>query len=158
MPKYSKQEQEEARERLLGLLTPGDTVLCVLRHVSSSGMMRVIQLVMMKDNEPRYLGYNAATLLGMTYDNKREGVKVEGCGMDMGFHLVYSLSRVLFPEGFGLWPLGGEHMPKVGTYMRPTTKDHAAEMVAQGFKFYGRNGDTSGWDNDGGYALKHRWL
>jgi hypothetical protein len=27
-----------------------------------------------------------------------DGYKVGGCGMDMGFHLVYTLASVLFPE------------------------------------------------------------
>jgi hypothetical protein len=30
---------------------------------------------------------------------KNNGVKVAGCGMDMGFHLIYSLSYALFPKG-----------------------------------------------------------
>jgi len=32
-------------------------------------------------------------------------------------------------------------------------------LVAKGWKFPGgRNGDTTGWETDGGYALKHRTL
>ena len=38
----------------------------------------------------------------MTYDSKREGVKVGGAGMDMGFHLVYNLAAVLFDDGYAL--------------------------------------------------------
>lgn len=58
---------------------------------------------------PFYLGRLAATALGWAYDHKNEGVKVDGCGMDMAFHTVYSLSSVLFrdlPEGPGLSPGG----------------------------------------------------
>ena len=40
--------------------------------------------------------------------------------------------------------------------MARTTK--AAQAVARGAVFRGRNGDKSGWDDDGGYALNHRWL
>lgn len=47
---------------------------------------------------PFYLGRLAATALGWTYDDKNEGVKVNGCGMDMAFHTVYSLSSVLFRD------------------------------------------------------------
>ena len=47
--------------------------------------------------------------------------------MDMGFALVYELSRELYPKGFKVAGVG-------------------------------RNGDTSGHDKDGGYALKQRWL
>jgi hypothetical protein len=34
----------------------------------------------------------------------------------------------------------------------------AAKAVEKGFKFYGRNGDASGWDADGGYALRQEWM
>ena len=62
--------------------------------------------------------------------NDKDGsVIVGGCGMDMGFNIVYSLSRRLWPKGFKL-PKGKA----------------------------GRNGDTSGTDTDGGYALNQRWL
>ena len=37
-----------------------------------------------------------ATLLDRKYKN--DAVVVGGCGMDMGFHLVYTLSYVLFKE------------------------------------------------------------
>ena len=123
--------QAEAIARLRCWLKPGDKVFCVLRHRSASGMSRVIQLTKFDgegaDFGPRYLGYNAAVALGWRYDNKREGIKVQGCGMDMGFATVYELGRVLWPEGF---KVDGR----------------------------GRNGDTSGWDSDGGYALKSEWL
>lgn len=93
----SKKEQREARERLRKWLKPGDTVYCILRHVSRSGMMRVIDLIKVEeDGEVLHLGYNAAKALGWPYDRRREGVRVSGCGMDMGFQLVYSLAHVLF--------------------------------------------------------------
>jgi len=31
--------------------------------------------------------------------DKGDGLTVHGCGMDMGFHLVYETSRILYPEG-----------------------------------------------------------
>lgn len=99
-------EAEEARQRLLsepGALKPGTTVYTILRHVSRSGMFRVIQLVVIgAGGTPYQLGYNAALVLGSQYDRDREGVKVGGAGMDMGFHLVYNLSMVLFGDGYAL--------------------------------------------------------
>ena len=68
----------------------------------------------------------------------------------MGFEVVYNLGRQLFPKGFGTVSYGG---------ICPQTKEEAERLVATGkTSFCGRNGDKSGWDNDGGYALKHRWL
>ena len=96
----------EARETILGELEPGDTVFTSLEHVSQSGMTRVIQLHIFRGDvrNPRHyvLGYPAAKLLDMPYDSKREGVKIGGAGMDMGFHLVYNLAAVLFDDGYAL--------------------------------------------------------
>jgi hypothetical protein len=91
-----KAAQVEAIERLREYLSPGDTVYCIIRHVSRSGMSRVIQPIKFTDTGPVYLGYSAANALGWGYDRKHEGVKVNGCGMDMAFHLVDCLSQVLF--------------------------------------------------------------
>jgi len=49
--KYSKEEVEKARTRLLELLKPGDKVFCILRHVSRSGMMRLISPVIFRAHE-----------------------------------------------------------------------------------------------------------
>lgn len=95
--RYSKEEQKEAREFLLRVLKPGDTVFTVLRNVSRSGMSRNIDLYLLGQDEKLYLTYSVAALLG--YSRAKDGsIKVSGCGMDMGFHVVYSLSRVLFLE------------------------------------------------------------
>jgi hypothetical protein len=100
MPKQTKaaqQEQAEAIARLKEYIRPGDTVYCILRRVSASGMSRVIDLKIMHENEPLHIGYNAALALGYPYDRKAEGIKIGGCGMDMGFALVYELAQTLFP-------------------------------------------------------------
>lgn len=98
MTKAQKTEMEEARADLRNRLKPGQEILCVLRSVSRSGMQRVIDLKVIEDGELRGLGWTAATAMGETFDPKREGIKTTGCGMDMGFHTVYSLSRVLWLE------------------------------------------------------------
>lgn len=91
-------EQQEATVELRKLLKPGDTVYCLLRNVSRSGMSRVIDLVIHTKQGPRTLGYLAARAVDMPFDRDRGGVKVGGCGMDMGFHLVYELAYCLFKE------------------------------------------------------------
>lgn len=101
--KAAQLEIDAARERL-AFLKPGDRVYCVLRHVSASGMFRVIQLVAFPkgraNGRPFNLGWNAATVMGDRYDQKREGIAVGGAGMDMGFHLVYNLGATLWPKGY----------------------------------------------------------
>lgn len=159
MTTYKKSEVEEAKAELSKLLHPGDTVYCIVRHVSKSGMQRVISLHILDDDgygKPTIRDINgyAAKAMGYRLDRDRWGLVVNGCGMDMCFDLVYSLGRVLFPQGFG--DVG--HKIEDGPTIRPDTREKAAKAVAKGWMFYGRNGDPSGWDNDGGYALTHKTL
>lgn len=133
--KASKSQAADAAAYLRKLLRPGRTVYTVLRHASRSGMMRSIDLFVIvppRDGCPadiRCITGSVAAVLGYPTDRSNGGLRVGGCGMDMGFHVVYSLGRALWPQGFKL-----------------ARNQH------------GRNGDTSGRDNDGGYALNHRWL
>jgi hypothetical protein len=121
--------RKEAVAWLKKVLKPGSTVYTVLRHVSKSGMSRRIDLYAVKNNKPLFLTGWAGDALGLRHDRKG-GLVVGGCGMDMGFHLVYELSCVLFPRGFKV---------KAGTAHRNGTPDGAT-------------------DTDGGYALHHEWL
>jgi hypothetical protein len=102
----SKAEKEQAKEYLLAWLKPGDTVHCVLRHVSRSGMRRVIDLLYIQpkraDVQIYHAGFNAARAAGYPYDRERQGLVIDGCGMDMGFEAVYQLSRALFGDGYKL--------------------------------------------------------
>lgn len=88
-------DKAEAIETLNRWLSVGDTVYTILRHRSSSGMTRWLDLYVIKDGRPLRLTWSAAMALGWPYDRKREAIKVSGCGMDMGFHTVYSLAYVL---------------------------------------------------------------
>lgn len=92
-----RKRKEYAHARLRETLKHGDTVYTVLRHVSASGMSRRIDLYTMRDNRPQYLSGYASILTGWKlHDNG--GIIVGGCGMDMGFHLVYTLSAILFRD------------------------------------------------------------
>lgn len=103
MVKISEARKKECKERLLEILKPGDTVYCILRHVSRSGMTRIIDLYVLKDNSLRWIGLKAADLLELPYTDKYGwGVKVTGAGMDMGFWLVSNLSRELFNDDYAL--------------------------------------------------------
>lgn len=139
-----KQEKEaaEARERLLeapGALTPGTTVYTILRHVSRSGMLRCIDLVVLEDGQPYEITYNAARAMGDRIDDKTGGIRVSDCGMDMGFDLVYNLGRTLYPHGYDC---PGELCQSNDHSNHPRPARVAGSMH----------------HNDGGYAFRHRWL
>ena len=171
--KQKAAERAEAIESLRKFLKPGDTVTTTVMHVSRSGMSRVIrcQAIDKHNGEPyiRDISHLVATAIGDRWDD-RGGVIVGGCGMDMCFATVYALGRALFPDGFAPTPMarrpsdGKEVNTDIGRGVKrcaavPFELDRAwiEKKVAAGFKYTrGRNGDTTGWDNDGGYALRYR--
>jgi len=125
-------ERQESLETLHRYLKPGDTVHTILKHVSRSGMQRTITPLKLIDNDPIYLGYHVGRVIDARTDGDH-GVKMGGCGMDMGFQLVYLLSSALWPDGFDCI---GEGCPANDHFNRENNSHH----------------------RDGGYALKHRWL
>jgi hypothetical protein len=106
-----KRVKQEALRNLRDMLEPGNTVYTVIRHVSASGMSRRIDLYTIQKNRPVFLSGYAAKAIGWKWSDKG-GIVVNGCGMDMGFHLVYTLSLVLFPDGFK----DGQDREKSGGY------------------------------------------
>ena len=97
--KYTKEEQNRARETLERLLKPGTIVYTVLRHVSRSGLQRSIQLKVVEDGDIVDISRPTAVVLDASLDAKRGGIKVSGCGMDIGYALVHALGMVLWPQG-----------------------------------------------------------
>lgn len=97
--KYRDKDRQEAAAELRKLLKPGTTVYTVLRHVSSSGMSRRIDLFVIKGGRLVFLSGYAGRLLGLHRRGRHDGLVVGGCGMDMGFHLVYELGAALWPKG-----------------------------------------------------------
>ena len=167
MTKAQRAERDEARAKLREWLKPGDTVYTVLRHVSRSGMQRTIQLIQIDDGEPSWLGYNVALALGMSYDRDREGVKIGGCGMDMGFAIVYELGAALWPQGVpctGEGCLSNDHNNARWETCAFCTEGYRDTDVAPCVVCDGRGkirDDPRGPDvihKGAGYALRQRWL
>lgn len=128
------------------------TVYTGLRSCSSSGMSRVLRLYVVDNGRICDITYMARVITGYTQTD--DGLRIGGCGMDIGFAVVYELSRVVFAGGFG-------HIAyKNGKAHRVAKSAADAKMLIQrGFEFKkGRSCDRSGWDTDGGYALSHSWI
>ena len=93
-------ERAEAITRLRDLFAGDEApeVRTILRHVSTSGMSRLVSLVYVKGGSIVNITYSAALALGWTLTDKYgyRSIRVTGCGMDMGFHTVYTLSSVLY--------------------------------------------------------------
>lgn len=92
----SKLDQDKAQLR--DLLGDEPNVYTILRSVSSSGMSRHISLKIAHKGEIIDITYLAARVMGDKLSEKlgHNTIRVNGCGMDMGFHLTYNLSSVLY--------------------------------------------------------------
>jgi hypothetical protein len=95
-------ERSESIERLRDLFA-GDSkpvIHTIIRHTSASGMTRDISLIYVKGGHIHNITYSAALALGWPLSEKsgNRAIRVSGCGMDMGFHTVYTLSSVLYRD------------------------------------------------------------
>ncbi len=95
--KVSVSDREAQRAKLQEWLKPGDTVFTILRHVSQSGMLRRVQPIIFKDNQPLWIGYSAAAVADLPLD-KNGNIVVKGCGFDAAASVVESLSWHLFKD------------------------------------------------------------
>lgn len=140
----SKKKEDVSFElaALRKLLPRGTTVYTVLAHVSSNGMSRRLKLMVplvetqpdyskppktittpegetitvrknVKVNVIRDITWYAGKVLGHKVNDRHE-LTVSGCGMDMGFAVVYDLASTLYAEdrkkkgyGTGASKLGG---------------------------------------------------
>lgn len=93
--KYTKQEKIDAQTDLrANYLKPGDTIYLTLASVSSSGMSRIIKVF---TADHMNISYAVAAAIDFGFkDGMTGGVRVTGCGMDMGLHLADCLSYALF--------------------------------------------------------------
>ena len=102
--KYTKANRETAIERLREVFPKGSTAYTQLLDVSASGMTRWIQVLKISRNRPSYWGGYVNIVLDYA-QSERHGsrcVKVGGCGMDMGFHLIFTLSSILHGDGYAI--------------------------------------------------------
>lgn len=87
--------KKEAELILRDLLEDGDYVYCVLRSVSRSGMTRTIALFICWNNEIIPIHGMVSRWLDLPFDEKNDGIRVRGVGMDMGFYLVDRLGKAI---------------------------------------------------------------
>lgn len=139
MTKAQKAERDEAINTLREWIKPGDKIHTTVTQVARSGMQRCIRLfhTYVENGEAHIheISWLAARAMDYRINQKHGGLIVGGCGMDMGFHLVYSLGRTLFPEGGPLEKSG-----------------HVRQSQAK------REDKNATTEKDGGYLLKHEWL
>ncbi len=99
-------EKQEWIEKLKAELPKGSKVYTVLRHCAPSGMSRRIDVYHFTcegaEIHKSWLSFWVSKATGFSFNQKHECLNVSGCGMDMGFHVVETLSRVLYGESYAL--------------------------------------------------------
>jgi hypothetical protein len=95
-----EQDRESARAYLLSILNKQNkpTLYTNLKSVSSSGMSRDMKVLAVVESEIVDITYYVGKLdIGTIKErNGQRVIRVGGCGMDMGFHVVYSVSSMLY--------------------------------------------------------------
>jgi hypothetical protein len=178
--KAERTEQAEAIADLRQSLRPGDTVWTSLKHVASSGMSRHIDVLTIPSKDTVLVHtWRVSKALGMKISPKTDALVVGGAGMDMGFHVVYSLSRTLYPDGFDCIGKGcpsNDHSNDYGDLAREYDRLYgndgalawsqdaeARSKYMSGRQDWIKSREWRLWSpdrhhTDGGYALNHRWL
>jgi len=82
---------------LLEFIQPGTKVYTVCDSVAKSGMSRKIRCFVVRDNQISDITYSVSVVTGIKINGG--ALSVPGCGMDMGFHVVYTLGACLWPSG-----------------------------------------------------------
>lgn len=110
-------DKAQAIKTLRKALKPGQTIYFVVTHVSKSGMSRSIEFYIpcfdrvwdttrnkgfggyRRELSIARLTWEFSRVLDYRIDPKNGGVIVGGCGMDMGFHCIYTLGSILWRKG-----------------------------------------------------------
>ena len=105
---YAEQQKAQLRDDILSgaaSVFVGDTgrrkikVYYVLRSCSASGMKRVFDFYVIKNNDIQCITYNVNQSVPAFKLAKDRGLVVQGCGMDMAHHVVDSLWHALNLHG-----------------------------------------------------------
>jgi len=148
-----RQRRERAATTLRELCPPGTRVYTSLEHRARSGMARWVSLyVIHKGRNVNVTGYAATVLGARRSDAHNGGIRVDGCGMDMGFHLVYHLAATLYPTGHGCIGAGcpsNDHSNGDRDETPHRVRVHTGAMIDVHYDH---------WHTEGGYALTREWL
>ena len=93
---------QNAKEMLAKFAPAGTTIYAKVLHVARSGMHREIAFYVVHNGEIVEISAWVAYVAGFAFNHDHFAVKVGGCGMDMGFHVVYTLANRLYGEGYAL--------------------------------------------------------
>ena len=85
------------------LLHNGQTIYTILRSVAPSGMSRVISFHIILDGDILCINAFIHKILGLKFDRKSTGLRVNGCCTNMGYSVIHDLSIALGIDLSHLW-------------------------------------------------------
>ena len=152
MARMTKRDREERARHvamLRDMLPPGATVYTRIEHVSRSGMSRDVRVYIVDAGDIRNVTGLVASALDMPRRDRHGDwvLRIGGCGFDAGFHVVYELASVLYPEGFGCV---GERCPSNDHSNGDRSYERHGTVIEPGFPAVREH-----WHRSGGYALRH---
>tara|TARA_X000001388_G_scaffold60196_2_gene45541 strand:+ start:432 stop:740 length:309 start_codon:yes stop_codon:yes gene_type:complete len=96
-------DKERVKEILQDMFPKGSTAYTLATKVAPSGMSRHIMVAGSSEKgRVQNVSWYIAEFLDWKYKDDTRSVFVGGCGMDMGFHLVYTLSNILYDDGYAI--------------------------------------------------------
>jgi len=108
MTKLNQIERDEQLANLRKWFPKGSTVYTILRSVSRSGMQRQISVVCLMIDDGKIIdlhpNWSISKVLGrrLNKGGSHDALIINGCGMDMGFEIAYSLASALHGDGYAL--------------------------------------------------------
>jgi len=91
--KKKTQTYFEAYDYFRTNLKKNETIYCIIKHVSRSGMTRHISFFYIRNNEPRFITPRISDFLDYKMNKYHDAIVVGGCGMDMAFSVVHHLQE-----------------------------------------------------------------
>ena len=97
--KRTSEEKERELKKLQDWIKPDQKVWTKVTHIAQSGMSRSIEPYIVVGRDIINITYSESVVLDLPIHQRHGGVKIPGCGMDMGFKLIDDLGYVLYGKG-----------------------------------------------------------
>ncbi len=100
--RYDEEDKQREIKRLITIVKPGDRVYTVRRFRSKRSGAEIIDVFVIIENKPFFIGQGVAAAIGFAFDTDRDGIFTGGFGMDYAIDVVLRLSSALFGNAYKL--------------------------------------------------------
>lgn len=102
--KINAADRIEALENLTRWLERGQTLFITLRHRSESGMSRYYDVFIIEDKDLIRITWAACAAgeYGHSYDDRRDALRINGCGFSGAQEITEGIAHAVFNDGRAL--------------------------------------------------------